>query len=154
MDEGQGFSLLTEAWHGWVAGAILLFISELLTPGGFLLASLGIGASATALLAAFGLGINAQIACFALCSLLVYFGVRPFYLKSLQRGRDDRVTGAEAYIGREGRVTEAIPAKGLGRIDLGGESWKARSQEGLSLDPGQPVRVTAMEGLTLVVTQA
>jgi membrane protein implicated in regulation of membrane protease activity len=57
------------------------------------------------------------------------------------------VVGAEALIGRGGRVVDACRPDGKIRVD--GELWSARCTNGA--DAGEPVLVVAIEGLTLVV---
>jgi membrane protein implicated in regulation of membrane protease activity len=151
--ESEATTLAIQAWHVWAAGAILLLISELLTPGGFLLASLAIGALASSLCAALDWGLNAQIIVFVVASLLVYYTIRPIYLKALSKQRDNRPIGAEAYIGKVGRITEAAEAGASGRMELGGESWKARDEAGHALQAGSQVKVIALDGLTLIVSQ-
>jgi membrane protein implicated in regulation of membrane protease activity len=46
-------------------------------------------------------------------------------------------------------VTRCAP---LGQVRLQGELWRARCEEGA--DPGERVRVRALDGLTLVVERA
>jgi membrane-bound serine protease (ClpP class) len=64
----------------------------------------------------------------------------------LSRRRRARV-GAEALIGAEAETV--TPCRPLGRVRLEGELWQARCPAGA--DAGARVRVTAREGLTLVV---
>jgi membrane protein implicated in regulation of membrane protease activity len=56
-------------------------------------------------------------------------------------------TGAEGLVGERAEVIE--PCDPLGRVRVRGEIWNARCEE--SATPGQPVFVSAVEGLTLVV---
>jgi len=60
------------------------------------------------------------------------------------------VSGAEEMIGSLGRVTDW--RDGGGRILAHGEIWQARGRA--PLRPGAAVRVTALEGLILVVEPA
>jgi membrane-bound ClpP family serine protease len=58
--------------------------------------------------------------------------------------------GAENLIGALGQVTAALAPEGWVRI--GAERWRARVPSGLApVPPGAAVRVTAVEGLLLVV---
>jgi membrane protein implicated in regulation of membrane protease activity len=59
-------------------------------------------------------------------------------------------TGAEAMIGEEATVVSAC--RPLGEVRVQGELWQARCDEGA--DPGDTVRIEAIEGLTLVVRRA
>jgi membrane-bound serine protease (ClpP class) len=69
-------------------------------------------------------------------------------LSLLLRARRKRViTGREAMIGAEGDTVEWRGSEG--RIRVKGEIWRA--QAGRSMQPGDPVRVVAREGLILTV---
>ena len=56
-------------------------------------------------------------------------------------------TGAAAMIGEQAQVVE--PCHPLGMVELNGELWQARCDEGA--DPGETVAVKAIEKLTLIV---
>jgi membrane protein implicated in regulation of membrane protease activity len=58
-------------------------------------------------------------------------------------------TGAEAMIGREAQVVS--PCRPNGQVRMNGELWNARAEA--DADPGDTVRVDAIDGLTLVVTR-
>jgi membrane-bound serine protease (ClpP class) len=60
------------------------------------------------------------------------------------------VVGVEALIGAEAVVVAAC--RPYGRVRLAGEQWLARCDEGAA--EGERVRVTALDGLTLVVEAA
>ena len=57
-------------------------------------------------------------------------------------------TGAEAMIGETAQVVTACRPRGQVRVR--GELWEAIADEGA--DPGDTVRIEAIDGLTLVVT--
>jgi len=57
-------------------------------------------------------------------------------------------TGAVAMIGELAQVVE--PCRPLGMVELNGELWKARCDEGA--DPGETVEVKSIEKLTLIVS--
>jgi membrane-bound serine protease (ClpP class) len=57
------------------------------------------------------------------------------------------VTGVQTMIGARAEVMETF--NGKGRIRYGGELWNARSSS--SLQSGQIVRITQVDGLTLWV---
>jgi membrane-bound serine protease (ClpP class) len=61
--------------------------------------------------------------------------------------RKRATVGAEALVGRTAKVVR--PCRPLGYVRLDGELWQARCAEGA--DKGVDVRVTALDGLTLVV---
>lgn len=68
-----------------------------------------------------------------------------FWRRFLRRYRVQ--TGSEGLLGMHGEVVDACAP--VGRVRLRGELWKARSDS--PLDVGTPVRVSAVDGLTLAV---
>jgi len=66
--------------------------------------------------------------------------------------RQRPVTGAEAFIGLRGRTRTAIAPGHPGQIDVRGEIWRAESTA--TIGPGEPVKVVAINGLTLSVEPA
>ncbi|MBI2829406.1 MAG: nodulation protein NfeD [Acidobacteria bacterium] len=59
------------------------------------------------------------------------------------------VTGVEGMIGAGGWVRDAVGPDEPGYVDVHGEIWRARSAGRVAA--GQPIRVTAVNGLTLIV---
>jgi membrane protein implicated in regulation of membrane protease activity len=64
-----------------------------------------------------------------------------YWLRWTKRGRP--TAGPEAMVGERGKITED------GWVRVQGELWNVRSEH--SLEPGQAVRVTDVDGLTLIV---
>ncbi|MGE0593694.1 MAG: nodulation protein NfeD [Vicinamibacterales bacterium] len=71
---------------------------------------------------------------------------------ALASQRAPAATGAEGLRGARGRARAALTPEQEGLVDLHGEIWRAISRA--PVDPGQPVRVTAVHGLTLTVEPA
>ena len=71
---------------------------------------------------------------------------------ALQAQRQRPVTGADALIGLSGRARTPLAPGMAGHIDVRGEIWRAESA--VSLHAGDPVRITAVNGLTLLVEPA
>ena len=67
-------------------------------------------------------------------------------LTSQRRGA---VTGVDAMIGVGGRARDVVGPGEPGNIDIHGEIWRAQSASRIAA--GQPVRITAVDGLTLTV---
>lgn len=82
-------------------------------------------------------------------AVVIPFGViMTFMLRLAIRARRAKVTtGSSGMIGLIGRAQTAIAP--LGTIFVRGELWRARSQ--MIISPGEGVRVTGMDGLTLDV---
>jgi membrane-bound serine protease (ClpP class) len=68
---------------------------------------------------------------------------------ALKAQRQAPATGVEALVGQTGRVRTALGPDAPGQIDLRGEIWRAASR--VPVAPGQLVRVTDVNGLTLLV---
>ena len=68
---------------------------------------------------------------------------------ALNAQRRPAVTGAAAMIAETGRAQTAIPAGGTGYVAAHGEVWIARATQ--PVDAGAPVRIVALDGLTLTV---
>ncbi len=140
-----------EGYHYWLILGIILFIGEIFTPG-FLLACLGIGAFVAGLAAFFQVSLTGQILWFSVATLIVFFGIRPFIMKFLNRFEDQTKIGIDALVGRDGIVTEKIIAeKQLGRVKIGGEDWKAKSSDGSDIEVQTAVIITGIEGATAYV---
>ena len=63
--------------------------------------------------------------------------------------RQRSVTGVDGMIGVSGRMHDAVGPDEPGNVDIHGEIWRAQSASQVAA--GQPVRVTAVDGLTLTV---
>ena len=66
---------------------------------------------------------------------------------ALRSHRKPVVSGAEYMIGQKGSVTHLT--SGIAYAEIQGELWRVRSHA--PLQPGQPIRVVSMDGLTLGV---
>lgn len=133
--------------------AIVCLILEL-TNGDFYVMCFAIGAAFTSIASALGLGFYGQLLVFALSSVLCIFFVRPFALKYLHGNRKERLSNADALIGRIGRVSETVTEGGYGRVAIDGDDWKAVSADGSSLPLGQNVRVVGRESIIITVEKA
>jgi membrane-bound serine protease (ClpP class) len=58
-----------------------------------------------------------------------------------------KVVGAQTLVGKEAEVL--APCRPIGQVRIGGEIWQARCETGA--DAGEAVRVTGLDGLTLLV---
>ncbi|GAB4377004.1 MAG: NfeD family protein [Calditrichia bacterium] len=142
-----------EAWQVWILAAIIFLIIEIFTPG-FLFACFSFGGLCSSLVAFLDLGFKVQLLTFAAGTLLFFFGVRPFYQKYFSRFDDHRETGIKALVGKSYPVIETIDNKvGTGRIQIGSESWRARTDTPQLIPVGQQVTVIRIEGSTAYVIQ-
>ncbi|GAA2002324.1 NfeD family protein [Nakamurella flavida] len=137
------------AWI-WLSGAVLLSIAEAMGAE-FVLLMLGGGALAAGGVALFAPDLLwLQLLAFALTSLLLVVGARPYLLKRFNR-TPTLQTGAGALIGGKATVVSTVDADG-GQVKIGGEVWSAVGMDGhRPLTPGTPVTVVEVRGATAVV---
>jgi membrane protein implicated in regulation of membrane protease activity len=136
-------------WQLWAVLALLGLILEL-SSGDFFIICFSIGAVGAGLVSPFA-NIYVQICVFAVVTAISIFTVRPFALRYLHKGEENRASNADALIGREGRVTEAIRPGEYGRVAIDGDNWKAQSHAQEELPVGAQVRVTGRESIIITV---
>lgn len=142
--------LAQHLWQMWAVLAVICLILEL-TAGDFFIICFSIGAVFAALSAMIGGGIYVQLAVFALFTLISLFWVRPFAQRYLHRGEDNRVSNADALLGRQGRVVETVKANGYGRVQIDGDVWKAVTNEDADVPEGANVTVVGRESTIITV---
>ena len=140
-----------QLWHIWIIVGIILLIVEIFTPG-FVIATFGIGCLFAAIPALLGLHVLWQILVFALTTFLAFVFVRPVYQKYLFPEQEQIPTNVEALIGQQALVIEEINnLKNTGRVKIGGEDWKAVSKTNTIIEKEKVVKITAVDGVKLVV---
>ena len=142
--------LAQHLWQMWAVLAVICLILEL-TAGDFFIICFSIGAVFAALSAMIGGGIYVQLAVFALFTLISLFWVRPFAQRYLHKGEDNRVSNADALLGRQGRVVETVKANGYGRVQIDGDVWKAVTNEDADIPEGANVTVVGLESTIITV---
>jgi len=68
---------------------------------------------------------------------------------AMQAQNQKAVTGAEGLIGQRGRALSALGPDGFGQVSVHGEIWRAQCSQPVA--EGARIRVTALDGLTLMV---
>jgi membrane protein implicated in regulation of membrane protease activity len=132
---------------GWLAVAFVAGIVEVASPH-FGLIFVSIGAVAAALAAFLGYGTSIQGVTFVVALLVSLVTLRKRMAGRL--GGPGVPTRTDPLIGREGIVTNDInPVVGLGRVNVGGEDWAARSSDAIAV--GTTIRVVAADGIVLEV---
>lgn len=143
-------STFFHVWHLWIVLAILFVVLEIFTLG-FAVFCFAVGSLASAVCAAFDLSLNYQLLAFAVGSAVAFLTIRPLVLKYFFRNNVELKTGADALIGKRGKVTEAIEADGNGRVMVGGDDWKAVSETGEAIEKGAMVEIVGIESIILTV---
>ena len=142
--------VMQNLWQIWAVIAVVCLILEL-SSGDFFIMCFSIGAVVAAVSAVAGVDIYWQLGIFAVATLLSIFLVRPVALRYLHRGEENRVSNADALMGRHGKVSETIEAGGFGRVAIDGDVWKAVSQGDEAIPVGTTVCVVGRESTIITV---
>ena len=136
------------AWWIWVLGGLVLLLAEVLTPGGFFVIFFGAGAILVGALK--GVGWNgpawAEWLVFTVLSIvsLVLFREPLMRRFNMKNGKPvDQLAGERAL------VTEDVAPGGVGKAEMRGASWTARTSGGVALARGRRCLVERVEGLTI-----
>jgi membrane protein implicated in regulation of membrane protease activity len=139
-------------WMMWALIAVICLIFELLS-GGFFIICFSFGALASVVAALLGVSFVGQVIVFAVFSFLCLFLVRPFALRYLHnRHEPDRVSNADAILGRIGFVSQDIEQGGYGRVAIDGDDWKALSSDGSAISKGAKVKVLSRDSIIITVS--
>ena len=145
---GDIFPIFGDVWFWYIIGLVLL-IGELLAPGIFLL-WLALAAGLTGgINSIFGLGWQAELAVFAVLSVLLVLASWNYVMKqrrpkSDQPDLNQRQTG---YVGRRTTLLQAI-SNGRGKVKIDDTVWDV---SGPDMAQGTAVVVTGVTGATLEV---
>lgn len=148
---GDIFPIFGDVWFWYIVGLVLL-IGELLAPGIFLL-WLALAAGLTGgINSMFGLGWQAELAVFAVLSVLLVLASWNYVMKqrrpkSDQPDLNQRQTG---YVGRRTTLLKAI-SNGRGKVKIDDTVWDV---SGPDMAEGTAVVVTGVTGATLEVKAA
>lgn len=135
----------------WLGLAIVLSIIEAATAG-LVTIWLVFGALAAWICALLGLSLIFQLFAFLSVSYVFLMFTRPVINKWLSHKTIK--TNADRFIGQIGLVIETInPLEGTGQVKVGGQIWSAISADGDEIEVGTRVRVNAITGVKLLVSQ-
>ncbi len=140
-------------WIVWLVFILVCVIIELLSLE-FTFLMIAVGSLA-------GLGANLlgavwwlQIVTAAVVSVLLILLIRPVLLRLMRKGADATPSNVAALLGMSARVLSTVGNSG-GLVKLAnGETWTARlspDTDSQTAEPGESVRVAAIEGSTAVV---
>ena len=132
----------------WMIGGVLLLVAELIAPGFFLvfIGAAAIAAGAFTLL--FDLGLAAQLALFALYSILAVMAGRRMYANQHTESSDPLLNDRSGrMVGKSVLVVNAVDEHG-GRVRVGDSEWSARGGPAAA---GERVRITGIDGNCLKV---
>jgi len=137
------------SWSAWVIFGLGLLVFEILTPGGFFTVFFGLAAFVIALLA--GAGVldsgSSQWLLFAVLGILFISVLRPLVRKRFETNTPK----VDQLVGQTAIALEALDATGRGKVELRGTSWSAVYSGAGSVSKGDRLRVTKVDGLSLLV---
>ena len=136
-------------WWLWILAGLAFVVLETATAGGFFALFFAISALLLGVLTRLGWAGPEwmQWLLFSVISILGLVAFRRPLMNALKLGGPGRVVDAMA--GESALVTEDVPGEGVGKAEMRGSAWTARSTTGAPLLKGQRCRVERIEGLTL-----
>jgi len=142
---------LVGIWFWWIVAGVLLLL-ELVTPGVFAMWLALAAASVGITDYFFDLNWQLELLVFAGFSLVYVYLARPWYSKNKLQNSDQPNLNQRIYsfIGKSYVLHEPI-VDGEGKLDIEGTRWDVL---GPNLAKGATVKVTAVEGMKLRVTEA
>ncbi len=137
----------------WLLWTIVTFVCLTLelTSGDFYVTCFAIGAVVSIPAALIGLPFWVQVVVWAIASIVSILLIRPQLVKRLHEGGEERVSNADALIGRIGQVIEPIEAGNAGYVKVDGDNWKAVAGNEETIRKGEKVRIVARDSIIVTV---
>jgi membrane protein implicated in regulation of membrane protease activity len=152
----DGDFVTTWSWVFWLAIILIFIVVEVLSLS-FVFLMLAVGSLGGLIAGLVGAPWWVQIIVAGALSLVLLFFVRPPLLHVMKRGSDGAKSNIDALLGLQGTVISTFD-DGRGHVKLtNGDTWTSRLVAGSgkkSLNEGDKVIVTSIEGSTAVVTPA
>lgn len=135
----------------WLVVLAILLVIEFLTLGLTTVWFAG-GALVAFLVSLAGGLLWLQLLLFIAVSVVLLLFTRPLAVKYLNK--DVQKTNVDSIPGQKGIVTATIDnLKAEGQVTIQGMEWTARAKNGNTIEKGKVVRVTAVEGVKLIVEE-
>ncbi len=139
-------------WVIWLILCAVFIVAEIFTAS-FFAGPIGLGCLVAAIMAYLKFEGGGQLLSFSLTSVVLLLALRPIWLRMMEGKSENIASGVDAYVGKQGRVTETVDSQaGTGRIQLGGESWVAISERNVIIDEGSQATVVRIEGAKAIVS--
>lgn len=136
-------------WSAWVIFGLGLLVFEVLTPGGFFTVFFGLAAFVVAAVVRLGLVESGAVQwmLFAVLGTVLIVVLRPL----VRRKFETNTPKVDQIVGQTAIALEALDANGRGKVELRGTSWSGVYSGAGSVLKGDRLRVTKVDGLSLVV---
>lgn len=137
------------SWSAWVIFGLGLLVFEILTPGGFFTVFFGVAAFVVAGLVASGLldSGSAQWLLFAVLGTVLIGVLRPL----VRRRFETDTPKVDQLVGQTAIALQDFDANGRGKVELRGASWSGVYSGPGAVQKGDRLRVTKLDGLSLIV---
>ncbi|HHM01567.1 MAG TPA: NfeD family protein [Caldithrix abyssi] len=133
----------------WFVLGLVLILMEFVTPG-FYVIFFGFGAWVVSAVSLFAeVSLTWQLLLFLVSSVLMLVFLRTHLQNLFGVNTVNDMDEKDEFIGEEGIVIEKISINGMGKIELRGTQWDARSNS--DIDVGTRVRVTARDSIRFTV---
>ena len=137
-----------QPWFWWLFVSFVCLVMEMLD-GSLYLFCISVGAAAGAVVSHFGFGVEWQIVVSVCVTLAMVIWCRPIAKRIFWR--KERLSNADALIGRRVKVTRAITMTDFGRVAVDGDQWKAVCEACDEVPVGALVTIVDRMSTVLVV---
>lgn len=137
------------SWSSWLIFGLGLLVFEMLTPGGFFTFFFGIAAFVVAGLIWMGVLESGagQWLTFGVLGTVLILALRPLVRKKFETNTPK----VDQLVGQTAIALETLDMNGRGQVELRGTTWSAVYSGSGSVLKGDRLRVTKVDGLSLVV---
>ena len=135
-----------ESWLIWIIIGAIFIVAEIFSVS-FFAGPIGLACLVAALINYAGATATWQLLGFSVTSVGLLLAVRPIWKRMMEDMSNKEVSGIDAYVGRQGKITETVdPQAETGRIKIGGEDWRAVSDKSIIIEEGSLATVIRIEG--------
>ena len=137
------------SWSFWLIFGLGLLVFEILTPGGFFTIFFGLAAFVVAALVWLGVldSGSGQWLVFGVMGTVLILALRPLVRKKFETNTPK----VDQLVGQTAIALETLDMNGRGKVELRGTTWSAVYSGSGSVLKGDRLRVTKVDGLSLVV---
>ena len=141
-------------WWMWILIGLTCFVLELMTPGGVIMLFFGVAGLLVGLLVAAGLGgpVWFQVLAFSILSIVSLLTLRGPILRRMKSGGQS--LKIDTLVGKEVVLLESLVAGDVGKAELRGTVWEARTTSSTPLKKNTRCLVERVDGLSLWVRVA
>ena len=137
----------------WISVIILFLLAEVGHPGLFCFLPCAIGAAVSALLSVWTESLLIQAITFLVGSVVAFIVIHLWLKKHRVNECVGEKTNADALVGLQTRLTQAIEEHGTGYVKVNGQVWMVRSVNGNRIEVNAPIEIVEVRGAHLIVKE-